>query len=183
MRREKVETLITGAGDRIIVPTAEESQVIDERMASDPDGFELDDAWFEVAKTTKELFPEAHGRAVRRKEALRAGMIPRVSVTLDQETVAWFKAQTGEDGKTGGTRWLDTGRSDPPGPCQGRCRPGVPFAACGELIPPGATPQKRPCGRVDGPERGLDGPRGENSPSSAANPQGGVLVEGSPTAG
>ena len=74
-------------------------------MASDPDGFKLDDAWIEGAKITQELFPGSNERAVRHKEALGAGPIERVSVTLDQATVAWFKAQTGEDGETGGTRW------------------------------------------------------------------------------
>ena len=34
MRREKVDILITDAGDRIVVPTAEESQVIDEQIPS-----------------------------------------------------------------------------------------------------------------------------------------------------
>ena len=107
MRREKVDVRISGDGDRIIVPTAEESQVIDEQIASDPDGFELDDAWFEGAKTTRELFPEACERGVRQEEALKAGLIERVTVTLDRETIAWFKSQTGEDGETGGTRWLE----------------------------------------------------------------------------
>ena len=107
MRREKVEILITDVGDRIIMPTAEESQAIDEQVASDPDDFELDDAWFEGAKTTQELFPEAYEQAMREKEALKAGLIERVTVTLDRETIAWFKAQTRKDGKTGGTRWLE----------------------------------------------------------------------------
>ena len=107
MRRQKVDILITEAGDQIIMPTAEESKAIDEQIASDPDDFELDGAWFEGAKTTQELFPEAYEREVRRKEALKAGIIQRVPVTLDRETIAWFKAQTGEDGETGGTRWLE----------------------------------------------------------------------------
>ena len=85
----------------------EEFEVSGERIASDPDGFELDDAWFEGSKTTKEFFPEAYERAVRKKEALKAGLIRRVTITLDRETIAWFKAQTGEDGETGGTRWLE----------------------------------------------------------------------------
>ena len=33
----RIDILITGASDRIIVPTAEESKGIDEQMASDPD--------------------------------------------------------------------------------------------------------------------------------------------------
>ncbi len=50
MRRQKVDVLIADAGDRIIMPTAEESKAIDEQIASDPDGFELDEAWFEGAQ-------------------------------------------------------------------------------------------------------------------------------------
>ena len=107
MRRQKVDILITDSDDQIIMPTAEESKAIDEQIASDPDDFELDDAWFEGAKTTQELFPEAYERAVRQKEALKAGLIQRVTVTLDRETIAWFKAQAGEEGETGGTRWLE----------------------------------------------------------------------------
>ena len=107
MRRQKVEMLITDAGDQIILPTAEESKAIDEQIASDPDDFELDDAWFEGAKPTQELFPEAYERAVRQKEALKAGLIQHVNITLDRETIAWFKARMGEDGETGGTRWLE----------------------------------------------------------------------------
>ena len=37
MRRQKVDMLITDAGDQIIMPTAEESKAIDEQIASDPD--------------------------------------------------------------------------------------------------------------------------------------------------
>ena len=97
--------LITDAGDQIIMPTAEENKAIDEQMASDPDDFELDEAWFDGAKQTQELFPEAYERAVRqKKEARKAGLIQRVNLTLDQETIAWFKAQMGG---TGGTRWLE----------------------------------------------------------------------------
>ena len=119
MRRQKVDILITDAGDRIIVPTAEESKAIDEQIASDPDDFELDDAWFEGAKTTQELFPEAYEQAVRQKEALKAGLIQRVTVTLDRETIAWFKAQTGEDGERragrGGWSWLHRPSGTVPG--------------------------------------------------------------------
>ena len=41
---------------------------------------------------------------MRREEALNAGRIERVTITLDWEMIAWFKAQTGEGG---GTRWLE----------------------------------------------------------------------------
>ena len=40
-------------------------------------------------------------------KALEAGLIQRVNLTLDRETIAWFKAQVGEDGETGGTRSLE----------------------------------------------------------------------------
>ena len=93
MRRQKVDILITDAGDQIIMTIAGESKAIDEQIASDPDDFELNDAWFEGAKPTQELFPEAYERAVRQKEALKAGLIQRVNLTLDRET--------------GGTRWLE----------------------------------------------------------------------------
>ena len=29
-----------------------------------------------------------------------------MTITLDRETINWFKAQTGEDGETGGTKWI-----------------------------------------------------------------------------
>ena len=48
-----------------------------------------------MPRTTLELFPETHEWALRQKKALEAGLIQRVTVTLDRETVAWFKAQTG----------------------------------------------------------------------------------------
>ena len=41
---------------------------------------------------------------MRREEALNAGRIERVTITLDWEMIAWFKAQTEEDW---GTRWLE----------------------------------------------------------------------------
>ena len=28
------------------------------------------------------------------------------TLTLDRDTINWFKAQTGEDGDTGGTKWM-----------------------------------------------------------------------------
>ena len=44
---------------------------------------------------------------MRQREALKAGLIQRVTVILDRETIAWFKAQMGENGGAGGTRWLE----------------------------------------------------------------------------
>ena len=39
-----------------------------------------------------------------RRVVLGAGLIERITITLDRETVAWSKAQTGEDGEAGGIR-------------------------------------------------------------------------------
>ena len=80
----------------LVKPTPEEAiaaQLADEDWAN--------------AQTTQELFPETYELAVRQEKALEAGLIQRVTVTLDQETIAWFKAQTGEHGETSGTRWLE----------------------------------------------------------------------------
>ena len=88
-------------------PTAEEEAEIAAQLAEAPDTFEWTEEDWANAQTTLELFPEAYEWAVRQKEALKDGVIQRVTVTLDRETVAWFKAQTGEDGKTGGTLWLE----------------------------------------------------------------------------
>ena len=91
----------------LVRPTAEESAEIAAQLAEDPDTCEWTEEDWANAQATQELFPEAHEWAVRQKEALKDGLIQRVTVTLDRETIAWFKAQTGEDGETGGTRWLE----------------------------------------------------------------------------
>ena len=99
MLNRKVEIITTGASDQLEPPSLEQNAV-------DPDDVELDEAWFKRAKPTSELFPEAHEQAVRREAALQAGLIENVSITLDRETIDWYKAQTGENGETGGTAWL-----------------------------------------------------------------------------
>ena len=91
----------------LVRPNAEEETEIAAQLAEDPDTYEWTEEDWANAQTTQELFPEACERAVRQKEALKDGLIQRVTVTLDRETIAWFKAQTGEDGETGGTRWLE----------------------------------------------------------------------------
>ena len=91
----------------LVRPTPEEEAEIAAHLAEDPDTFEWTDEDWANAQTTQELFPETHEWALWQKKALEAGLIQRVNVTLDQETIAWFKAQTGEDGETGGTRWLE----------------------------------------------------------------------------
>ena len=162
------------SADRIITPTAEESKAIDEQIVSDSDDFELDDAWFEGAKTTQELFPEAYEQAVRQKEALKVGLIQRVNITLDRRDDSLVQ---GPDGGGRGDRRdkvAGAGCTGPPGPCLGQCRPEVTFAAYQGLIPPEATPRKRPWGRVDGPERVLRRPGGRflPPPSLAQKPLG-----------
>ena len=91
----------------LVRPTPEEESAIAAQLAEDPDTYEWTDEDWANAQTTQELFPETHEWALRQKKALEAGLIQRVTVTLDRETIAWFKTQTGEDGKTGGTRWLE----------------------------------------------------------------------------
>ena len=90
----------------LVRPTPEEEEIA-AQLAEDPDTYEWTDEDWANAQTTQELFPETHEWALRQKKALEADLIQRVTVTLDRETIAWFKAQTGEDGKTGGTRWLE----------------------------------------------------------------------------
>ena len=43
---------------------------------------------------------------VRQEDALQADLTKRLTITLDRETTNWFKPQTGEEGKTGGTKWI-----------------------------------------------------------------------------
>ena len=91
----------------LVRPTAEEEAEIAAQLAEDPDTYEWTEEDWANVQTTQELFPKACEWAARQKEALKEGLIQRVTVTLDRETIAWFKAQTGEDGETGGTRWLE----------------------------------------------------------------------------
>ena len=151
MRRQKVDILITDAGDRIIMPTAEESKAIDEQIASDPNDFELDDAWFESAKPTQELFPEA----------LRAGGATEGGPECQPHPARDRHPGPGDgrlvQGPDGGG-WGDqrdavagAGRTDPPGPCPGPRCPEAPFAAFGGLIPPRATSRRMPVGISSSP--------------------------------
>ena len=107
MRKQEAETLITADDHRIILPTPEEDAAINAQIAADPDDFELDEEWFKNAKPTKELFPETYRWAMQRKADLEAGVIQNVQITLPAEVVAWFKAQCGLDGETGGTAWIE----------------------------------------------------------------------------
>ena len=107
MRKQEIETLITSDGQQIILPTPEEDAEINAQIAADPDDFELDEEWFKNAKPTKELFPETYQWAMQRKVDLEAGVIQNVQITLPADVVAWFKAQVGLDGETGGTAWIE----------------------------------------------------------------------------
>ena len=91
----------------LVRPTPEEEKEIAAQLAEDPDTCEWSDEDWANAQTTQALFPDAYEWAVRQQKALDAGHIQRVTVILDRETIAWFKAQTGEDGETGGTQWLE----------------------------------------------------------------------------
>ena len=91
----------------LVRPTAEEEKEIAAQLAEDPDTYEWTNEDWDNAQTTQDLFPEAYEWAVRQQKELDTGYIQRVTVSLDQETISWFKAQTGEDGETGGTRWLE----------------------------------------------------------------------------
>ena len=64
---------------------------------------------------------------------------------------------------------------------KGKLRPPVQFAgtAATAAAQRGQHLEKRPCGRVDGPERARTGFAVDFSPSSAATPQRGVLTESS----
>lgn len=107
MCKEEIETLIIDDGHQIILPTPEEDAAINAQIASDPDDFVLDEEWFKNAKSTEELFPETYRWAKQRKADLEAGVIQEVRITLPSDVVAWFKAQCGLDGETGGTAWIE----------------------------------------------------------------------------
>ena len=97
---------MTGKNSRLIYPTPEEDAEINRQIAEDPDTREWFDEDWDNAKSTEELFPEAAKAARKRQADLDAGRIEFVTLLLDQETIKWFKAQTGEDGETGGTKWM-----------------------------------------------------------------------------
>ena len=91
----------------LVRPTPEEEKEIAAQLAEDPDTYEWTEEDWANAQTTQELFPDAYERAAQQRKALETGLIQRIAITLDLQTIAWFKAQTGEDADTGGTRWLE----------------------------------------------------------------------------
>ena len=91
---------------RLVRNTPEEEAEIAKQLAEDPDTYEWTDEVWARAMTTEELSPEFAKWAEERQAAFEAGLLEQVTITLDRKTVNWFKAQTGEDGKTGGTKWI-----------------------------------------------------------------------------
>ena len=87
--------------------TPEEEAEIARQLAENPDEAEWTDEDWANAVTTEQLSPEFAAWPGERQAALDAGLIEHVTLTLDRDTVDWFKAQTGEDGESGGTRWMD----------------------------------------------------------------------------
>ena len=97
---------MTEINSRLIYPTPEEDTEIDRQIAEDPDTREWSEEDWANAKSTEELFPEAAKAAKKRQADLDAGRVEFTTILLDQETIKWFKAQTGEDGDTDGTKWM-----------------------------------------------------------------------------
>ena len=97
---------MTAKNSRLIYPTPEEDAEINRQIAEDPDAREWTDEDWANAKSTEELFPEAAKAARKRQADLDAGRTEYITLLLDRETINWFKAETGEDGETSGTKWM-----------------------------------------------------------------------------
>ena len=93
-------------GPRLPRNTPEEEAEIARQLAEDPDTYEWTDGVWARAMTTEELSREFAQWAEERQAAFETGLLEHVTITLDRETINWFKAQTGEDGETGGTKWM-----------------------------------------------------------------------------
>ena len=86
--------------------TPEEDAEINRQIAEDPDAPEWTDEDWANAITTEQLSPEFAKWARERKADLDSGRTEFITLLLDRDTINWFKAQTGEDGDTGGTKWF-----------------------------------------------------------------------------
>lgn len=91
---------------KLIWPTPEEEAEIARQIAEDPDTFEWTEENSARAMTLEELSPESAKWHRERQAAFDAGLLERVTIVLDRETIDWFKHQTGEDGPIGGTKWM-----------------------------------------------------------------------------
>ena len=92
---------------RIVRNTAEEEAEIARQIAENPDEAEWTDEDWANAKSTEELSPKAAKAARKRQADLDAGRTEYITLLLDHDTINWFKAQTGENGDTGGTSWMN----------------------------------------------------------------------------
>ena len=97
---------MTTKNSSLIYPTPQEDAKIMRQIAEDPDTREWTDEDWANDKSTEELFPEAAKAARKRQADLNAGRTEYITLLLDRDTINWFKAQTGEDGETGGTKWM-----------------------------------------------------------------------------
>ena len=75
-----------------IVPTPEEDAAIDAGIAADPDTQELDDAWFERARPASVVDPVLVARACRGRGKQRAPTKEQVTIRLDADITAHFRA-------------------------------------------------------------------------------------------
>ena len=91
---------------RLVRNTPEEEAEIAKQIAENPDEAEWTDEDWANSRTSEQLSPEFAMWAKERQAALKSGLLEHVSITLDRDTINWFKAQTGEDGDTGGTKWM-----------------------------------------------------------------------------
>ena len=75
-----------------IVPTPEEDTAIDAGIAADPDTQELDDAWFDRARPASVVDPVLVERARRGRGKQRAPTKEQVTIRLDADITAYFRA-------------------------------------------------------------------------------------------
>ena len=92
---------------KLVRNTPEEEAEINRQIAEDPDTYEWTEEVWARAMTNEDLSPEFAKWATERRAALDAGLLEHVTFTLDRTTINWFKTQTGEDGDTGGTKWME----------------------------------------------------------------------------
>ena len=91
---------------RIVRNTAEEEAEIARQIEENPDEAEWTGEDWANAKSSEELFPGAAKAAHKRQADLDAGRTEYITLLLDHDTINWFKTRTGENGDTGGTRWI-----------------------------------------------------------------------------
>ena len=92
---------------KLVRNTHEEEAEIAGQLAENSNEAEWTDEDWANAVTTEQLSPEFAAWTRGRQAALDGRSIEHVTLTLDRDTIDWFKAQTGEDGESGGTRWMD----------------------------------------------------------------------------